>query len=122
MYHGIIIDQQFKDKNFLNNFKVFAKKQDGSWGIFGIEIEDKLLDKTIDSIQQNMDESKPWYAHLYDDKSLIIIFKSKIIKVTPHKSTWSPIVEYGKTLNIPEKQLDFWPNRFQDEIHYFEKN
>lgn len=22
-------------------------------------------------------------------------------------------------LNIPEKQLDFWPNRFQDELHYF---
>jgi hypothetical protein len=25
-------------------------------------------------------------------------------------------------LGIPKQQLDFWPNRFQDEIHYFEKD
>ena len=119
MYHGIIIDQQFKDKNFPNSFKIFAKKQDGSWGIFGIEIEDNFLDEAITNIQQNMDDSKPWYAHLYNDQTLIVIFKAKVIKVTPNKSTWKPIIEFGKTLNIPEKQLDFWPNRFQDEEHYF---
>ncbi len=57
MYHGIIIDQEFTDKTYPKTFKQFAKKQDGSWGIYGVEIEDS--------------------------------------------------------------QLDFWPNRFQDEIHYF---
>lgn len=120
MYHGIIIDQEFKNKNFPGKFKIFAKKQDGSWGIFGIEIEDSLLNKVIEDIQKNMDNSDPWYAHLYNDVDLLVIFKNQVIKVKPHKSTWGPIIEYGKKLNIPEHQLDFWPNRFQDERHYFE--
>lgn len=119
MYHGIIIDQEFADKVFPESFKVFAKKQDGSWGIYGVEIEDSDLPETIKRIQANMKSDTPWYAHLYNDKELVVIFKDKIFKVTPHADSWKPISDYGRDLNIPEEQLDFWPNRFQDERHYF---
>ena len=119
MYHGIIIDQEFRDKLFPESFKQFAKKQDGSWGIFGIEIEDSQFEEVIDKIQENMREDQPWYAHLYNDKQLIVIFKEKVFRVEPHISSWKPIIEYGEELKIPKEQLDFWPNRFQDEQHYF---
>lgn len=66
-----------------------------------------------------MKGDEPWYAHLYNDKKLIVVFKNKVFSVKPHLSFWKPILEYGKKLNIPEEQLDFWPNRFQDEKHYF---
>jgi hypothetical protein len=52
---------------------------------------------------------------------MVVVFKEKVITASPHISTWGEIFAYGKTLNIPEKQLDFWPNRFQDERHYFGK-
>lgn len=120
MYHGIIIDQEFNDPSLCNSFKGFAKKQSGSWGIYGIEIEDSQLENTIYKIQQNMKTREPWYSHLYNDDKLIVIFKDKVFNVKPHASTWQPIIEYGKKLNIPEEQLDFWPNRFQDEKHYFQ--
>jgi len=122
MYHGIIIDQEFKDKTFPKKFKIFAKKQSGSWGIYGIEIENSKAEQAIEDIQKNMDSDEAWYAHLYNDKELIVIFKNKVFKVRPHISTWKPIIEYGRELNIPEEQLDFWPNRFQDEAHYFTKD
>ena len=120
MYHGIIIDQEFTDQSFPKSLKSFAKKQDGSWGIFGIEVENPLLEETIKKIQKAMKSDQPWYAHLYNDDELIVIFKDKVFRVKPHISSWSSIMEYGRQLNIPEAQLDFWPNRFQDERHYFE--
>ena len=119
MYHGILIDQEFTDPKFPEKFKVFSVKQDGSWRIYGVEINESAFRNAIKEIQENMKGDLPWYAHLYNDEDLIVIFKTKIFNVKPHKSTWEQIIEYGKSLNIPEKQLDFWPNRFQDEGHYF---
>jgi len=122
MYHGIIIDREFVDKNFPESLKQFAKKQDGSWGIYGIEVEDLQLEKVINEIQKNMKTDQAWYAHFYNDKQLIVVFKDKVFRIEPHVSSWKPIIEYGKKLNIPKEQLDFWPNRFQDEAHYFSKD
>ena len=68
-----------------------------------------------------MKSDKPYYSHFYNDEEMIVIFKDKVFKIKPHISTWTPIIDYGKTLGIPKEQLDFWPNRFQDEIHYFNK-
>lgn len=129
MYHGIIIDQEFTDKAFLESFKVFAKKQDGSWGIYGVEVEDSQLEEAIKNIQENMKVDQPWYTHFYseasssayNDEKLIVVFKNKTFEIAPHESSWEPVKKYGRELNIPEEQLDFWPNRFQDERHYFDK-
>lgn len=87
--------------------------------IFGIEIKKEQLEKAIQHIQMNLKIDAPYYVHFYNDEELIVVFKKKVFRVKPHISTWKPIIEYGKKLKIPEGQLDFWPNRFQDEIHYF---
>jgi hypothetical protein len=120
MYHGIIVDQEFNDPSFCDSLKSFDKKKSGSWTLYGIEIEDSQVENTIYKIQQNMKIDEPWYAHLYNDGKLIVIFKDRVFDVKPHVSTWQSIIEYGRKLNIPEEQLDFWPNRFQDEKHYFQ--
>jgi hypothetical protein len=120
MYHGIIIDKEFDNPSFCESFKIFNKRKSGSWLLYGIEIEDAQLENTILEIQKNMKTNGLWYAHLYNDDKLVVIFKDKVFNVKPHTSTWQTIIEYGKKLNIPEEQLDFWPNRFQDEKHYFQ--
>lgn len=119
MYHGIIIDQEFTDKSFPNTLKIFAKKQDGDWGIFGIEIEDSKLQETIKYIQENMRTDSPWYSHFYNNNQLIVVFKNKVFKITSEKISWQPVIDYGKELNIPIEQLDFFPNNFQNENIYF---
>jgi hypothetical protein len=119
MYHGILINNQFINEDYPTNFKIFASKQDDDWTIYGVEINDEELDTIIKDIQINIRLNEPWYCHFYNDDELIIVFKEKIFKVSPHISTWKEIFDYAKTLNIPEHQLDFWPNRFQDERHYF---
>lgn len=118
MYHGIIIDQQFTDPNFPQEFKTFAKKLDGNWVIYGIEVDTAKIEEVIAKIQRYTKEGA-WYAHFYNDQELIVVFKDTVFRVIPHKASWGPIIEYGRALAIPPDQLTFWPNRFQDEIHYF---
>lgn len=119
MYHGILVNKSFKDEKFSEQFKVFGQKIDGNWIIFGIEVESSDLHSVIKQIQSEFKDDQNWYAHLYNNEDLIIVFKEKVFTVTSHSSTWTPIIEYGKSKGIPEEQLDFWPNRFQDEQHYF---
>lgn len=123
-YHGILLDFQFSEENFVENqFKIFAKRKSSSnpWTLYGIEIDNEDLEDGITKIQTAMKSDAPYYAHLYNDDKVIVIFKNKVFHVKPHISTWSEIIKYGESLNIPVEQLDFWPNRFQDETHYFKK-
>jgi hypothetical protein len=122
-YHGIILDLEFEDPKYPEKFNIFAKRKSKSnpWILYGVKVSKDKIDKVIKEVQENMKSDAPYYAHFYNDVDLIVVFKNKVIKVQPHYSTWKPIVEYGKKLNIPTEQLDFWPNRFQDEKHYFNK-
>ena len=121
MYHGIIIDKEFKDSKFINSFKIFNKRKstDSDWLLFGIEVEDQKLSATINAIQENLREGKPFYAHLYNNKKLIIIFKRKIFSAFMDVYPWKDFIDYGKSLGIPEKQLKVSPIRFEDEVNYF---
>lgn len=123
MFHGILIDSAFADSNYPNTLKVFAKRKSKSmgWVLYGVEIEDDDLSEVINKIQSLMKSDKPYYSHFYNDHKVVVVFKDKIFDIEPHISTWKPVIEFGKQLNIPEEQLDFWPNRFQDETHYFSK-
>lgn len=122
VYHGILLDAEFEDKNFLNKFRIFAKRKDtkNGWICFGVEIESETLKQTIDDIQKNLRTDTPFYAHLYNGKELIVIFKERIFRVGLDKTTWGTLKEYGsKVLQIPYEQLDFWPTAFEEEPKYF---
>jgi hypothetical protein len=119
-FHGILVNMAFDDSSFPTHFKLFAQQTAGDWVLYGIVVLPEHLDESIALIQTNMREDEPFYAHLYDDEKLVVIFKKKIFLVTSHSSSWGEIQRYGQLLNIPQEQLDFWPNRFQDEPHYFE--
>jgi hypothetical protein len=118
-FHGILVNMAFTETTYPTHFPLFAQENAGDWVLYGIEISRENLDDSIAQIQTNMRKDEPFYAHLYDDEMLVVIFKKKVFTVTSHSSSWGEILHYGKELNIPMEQLDFWPNRFQDEPHYF---
>lgn len=120
-FHGILLDLAFVDQKYPRSFPLFAKKQIGDWGLYGILVDRNDLAVAVASIQVSMKADKPFYNHLYDDEMLVVIFRERVFYVTPHASSWENIKQYGFSLGIPEQQLDFWPNRFQDEVHYFEQ-
>jgi len=119
LYHGILVDVAFTSREFPRTFPLFAYKKAGEWGLYGIQVARKDLETAIQSIRGAMRADAPFYAHLYDDEQVIVIFKERVFRVTSHASRWDELRRYGLTLGIPLVQLDLWPNRFQDEIHYF---
>src|SRR3989338_5653315 len=108
MWHGILIDEAFRDKKLLKKFNIVSKKQRGVWFLLKIEFPGEELEKTIQMIQSNMIDT--FYSHLYNGEgSLIVIFKRNIFRITSDKSTWKTAVEYGRSLGIPAGQLNFYP-------------
>jgi len=118
-FHGILVNMAFTDRGYPEKFEHFAKKISGDWIIYGVEISRNNLEEAIADIQRHMRRDDLFYNHLYDDEELIVIFVDRIFRVQTHASSWGEIIDYGLASNIPVEQLDFWPNRFQDEKHYF---
>jgi len=118
-YHGILLDLGFKDENFIKQFDILGKKKSeiNPWFMIKVRIPEEQIEEVIEECQENLLEDKPYYCHFYRDDELIVVFKNKIFRVTPDKSTWKPIVEYGLALNIPIEQLDMKPCRFEEETY-----
>jgi hypothetical protein len=115
MYHAILVNVSFSESNFPTKFKIFAKRKTNDWLIYGVTI----TDKDIPIIQQNIKQK--FYAHAYNNKELIIIFSNKIFHVTKDPATWTKAIKHGVYHGIPKEQLDFIPNKFEDEEDYFSK-
>ena len=121
MFHGILVNMAFIDHGYPEMYPIFAKEKIGDWILYGIEVPRNALEKAVIDIQTHMRADEPFYTHLYDDELVVVIFRTQTFRVTPHKSSWEDILLHGAKLAIPVEQLDFWPNRFQDEIHYFKR-
>jgi hypothetical protein len=116
-YHGIIVDKSQKDKDIFNWLKIIGSKTTSKgWILYKIEINPEEIEKVIKELQQNM-EPEPFYCHFYRDNELIVVFKEKVFRIMPDKSTWKEAIEYGKSLGIPEKQLDFSPCKIEEETY-----
>lgn len=112
-YHGILVDVSQKDKSIFNKIKILGQKKSWGWILYRVGISPNKINQMIKRLQDNM--VKGFYFHFYKDDELIVVFNNKIFKAKTDKSTWKKIINYGKSLNIPEKQLDFYPCRVEDE-------
>jgi len=119
LFHGILVNISFIDREYPERFTLFDKKQAGDWILYGVEVTRSNLEETIADIQQHMRTDELFYNHLYDDEELIVIFPERVFRAQSHASSWGEIIDFGLASRIPAGQLDFWPNRFQDEKHYF---
>lgn len=120
-YHGNLLDTEFKNPNFLKKFKIFAsrKSRRNPWTMTGVIVPGEKIDEVIKEVQKNLLGGQPYYAHFYRNEELIIVYKKKVFRVTPDQSTWDGAIEYGRDLGIPDDQLVFAPNRFEDEEAYY---
>jgi hypothetical protein len=121
-YHGIIINLSQRDKSVFNTVEIIGRKKSfsGLVTLYKIRVSPDNIDAVIKTFQHNMADwlffkKQEFYFHFYRDNELIIVFKDKIFKVSPDKSTWGEAIAYGLQLKITAKQLDFFPSRFGDE-------
>jgi hypothetical protein len=113
-WKGVIISESLEEPSLLNEFdvcKARISKQDelinddgtrGRWHLYWVYATEKQIDSLSDQIK------KGWYAHFWKGEKLIAVFRGKKFDLQANdKSTWKETVEYGKSIGIPEEQLDF---------------
>jgi hypothetical protein len=52
----------------------------------------------------------PWYVHFWEPGSdnVLVVFKNKNFWIKhSDKNTWVEVIKYGKSIGIPDEQLDF---------------
>ena len=122
-YHGNVLETSFTNPGFINEFQVFARRKSPTnpWTMHGVAVPEGEIEKVITRVQENLIPGGPYYAHFYRDDDLIVVFKERVFRVQPDKSTWTETIEYGRNIGIPGEQLDFAPARFEDEKEYYER-
>jgi hypothetical protein len=115
-YHGIVVDVSQRDQSIFSRLKILGKKKTGDWTLFKVGVEPGRIERTIKQLQENMVE-ETFYFHFYKDNELIVVFNNRTFRTTTDESKWREVIEYGKSLGIPEKQLDFYPCRIEEETY-----
>ena len=121
-YHGIIINISQRDKSIFKTIDILGKRKYlfGLLILYKVKVASNKLADVIKALQNNLSDrilfkKQEFYFHFYRDNELIIVFRDEIFKVSPDKSTWLEAIAHGRQLKIADKQLDFIPNRFEDE-------
>jgi len=105
MYKGTIIENSLANKEVLKKLRIKKTWQNDDWTLHSV-----LLDEDqIPELSRSLDTGS-WYIHIwYQGKDDVkVIYKDKIFDIKfSDKSTWTDAIEHGKSLGIPEEQLDF---------------
>lgn len=120
MYHAIVLQSSLSDHSTLEDQYLpfaYVKSENGSPNILALEVKPSEKDQFISKLQKEI-KAGPYYAHLYNDSELIVVFKEKSF-VVANPDEIIPVWEYARSLNIPEEQLDFQPASFAEEEDYF---
>lgn len=72
------------------------------WHIYNVKCSEKDIEKLKDGLKDK------WYAHFWQGRDIIAVFKGRIFKFNFNKKeTWHDVINYGLSLGIPREQLDF---------------
>jgi hypothetical protein len=117
-YHAILLDVEFKDPKFIEKWKLLGKKRSSQnrWWQLKVEVPESRLEEMINDGQSLLLDDK-YYFHIYREGELIIVWSKRIFYIKPDKSTWREMLEYGRSIGIPEDQLDMKPTKFKDETY-----
>jgi hypothetical protein len=104
-YKGIIIEESLENVNVLRDAQIIKNtvSEDGEWRMYTVLVSPEYLEQ----LAQNLKDGT-WYAHFWNGRDVIAVFKGKTFRFNfDDKSTWEETLAHGRSLGIPEEQLDF---------------
>ncbi len=103
-YKGIIVEESLENQDVLKGVEVIQSSisEDGAWHMHTVLVSPEVIQQLVESIKDG------WYAHFWNSRDVIAVFRGRTFCFNfDDKSTWKEVVEYGRSLGIPEVQLDF---------------
>ncbi len=105
MFKGTIIENSLNDASILQQLQVEKTWQAGTWALHDVLV----TQEQINQLSKHLADG-PWYMHFWEagEDEVQVVFKNKLFTVQhSDKSTWTEAIAYGKSIGIPEEQLDF---------------
>lgn len=107
-YIGIVVEESLDDNRILNGLDIKKIHITGHinptdrWHMYEVNVSRKEIEQLSKHIIEN------WYMHFWKEKDIIAIFKDKTFEFNyENKETWKGVLEYGRSIGIPNEQLDF---------------
>jgi len=105
---GVIIEESLEDPSLLKSTRI-AKTEIGAslgWHLHTVEVQDKAFPAFVERAKRAI---KPkWYMHFWKGNRITAIFQGKSFQFDyKDKKTWKEVLAYGRSLGIPEEQLNF---------------
>ena len=107
-YIGIVVEESLTDNRILNGLdisKVHITNQ--------INPSDRCHLYEVNVSKEEIEELSRtiigrWYMHFWKGTDIIAIFNDRTFEFDyEDKNTWSEVLDYGRSLGLPEEQLDF---------------
>jgi quercetin dioxygenase-like cupin family protein len=105
MYKGTIIENSLRDATILKELNVARTWQSGDWTLHDVNVGAEQLSRIAEYLAEG-----PWYVHFWEPgkDEVIVVFKDQTFRIKfSDKTTWAEAVAYGRSIGIPEEQLDF---------------
>lgn len=117
MYHGLLLKEGLSNEAVLNdlvitkteywNVKNASADQPKQWAAISFEIDETKADTVALALSHSL-KPKGWYLNMNSDDTVFVVFPEKIFKYSKGDSVKrAEAIEFGKTIEIPEKQLDW---------------
>jgi hypothetical protein len=105
MYKGTIVENSLADKSILKKVQITKTWKDEDWILHDVLVEENQLEELGATLADG-----PWYMNFWipDGDEMKVVYKNKIfdLKISD-KSTWAKAMDYGRSIGIPEEQIDF---------------
>jgi len=106
MYLGTVVEEGLKDLSILKELDIVKSETspNNSWHLHNVRIpKEKIVE-----LQTCLRDQEPWYMHFWKGDKITVVFKDKTFTISAsNKSTWGDAVDYGLSIGIPKRQLDF---------------
>lgn len=108
---GVVVEQSLVDRALPTPFEVLAELPAGDWRLLLVRLDEAALADGVARLRAAMVPAAQecWYAHLFGDGRLVVVFEDAVFAVTTDALTWEPVVMHGLARGVPLEQLDFDP-------------
>lgn len=102
---GVIVENSLADTSILAEAEVVRTWEDGGWKLHEVRVSREWAEKFGTYLSDG-----PWYVHFWepDSNEVLVVFRDKNFVIRRFdKGTWGEAIGHGKSIGIPEEQLDF---------------
>ncbi len=107
-YIGIVVEESLDDNRILNGLDIRKLHITGQsdpasrWHMYEVNVSKEEIEELSKHIIDD------WYMHFWKGTDIIAIFKENIFQFNyQDKNTWDEVLNYGRSIGVPEEQLDF---------------